>query len=173
MADKKEEKRYMCSVCIDGDKTKGLMCSGCHNDHRKLAKDAIDNHQPIEPKLDYAIRKTGENLTSYAERLELLTKQTQPYFNVAYDAVKDEYRQAGISPSRNNENNGDFLDSVKIRHSELLEKAGLREVGERRKRVVRIRAILENQMVWLAKVKSNNQPEKKATEHVKEEQAVA
>lgn len=160
MTNKKEEKRYMCSVCIDGDRTKGLMCSGCYNDHRKLAKTAIDNHQPIESKLDFAIRKTGENLTSYAKQLDSLTEQTQPYFDVAYDDVKKEYWLAGIGPSRGSGNNGDFLDSVKIRHNELLENAGLKEIGEKRKRAVKILRDLESQMDWLAKIQLNDQREK-------------
>ena len=166
MTDKKEEKRYMCSVCIDGDRTKGLMCSGCYNDHRKLAKDAIDNHKPIESKLGFAIRRTEENLTSYDEQLTLLTKQTQPYFDVAYDDVKKEYRLAGIGPSRGSGNNGDFLDSVNKRCDELLKNAGLEKVGEKRKRVVKILRNLENQMDWLEKIKANSQSEEKVVDHV-------
>ena len=77
MADKQQEKEekkiFMCSVCVGGERTKGLMCPGCYNDHRKKAKEAIDNHQLVEKKLEFAIRRTGENLTSYAEKLELLT----------------------------------------------------------------------------------------------------
>ncbi len=177
MTDKKEEKRYMCSVCIDGDRTKGLMCSGCYNDHRKLVKDAIDNHQPIESKLDFAIRKTEENLAFYDEQLESLTEQTQPYFDVAYEDVKSEYRQAGIDSSRGNENKKDFLDSVKKRCDELLEKAGLEKVGEKRKKVVKILRALESQMIWLEKIKANSQSEEVAkeevTQRVKETKIVA
>ena len=177
MTGKKEEKRYMCSVCIDGDKTKGLMCSGCYNDHRKLAKDAIDNHKPVESKLDFAIRKTAENLTSYDKQLALLTEQTQPYFDVAYDDVEEEYQLAGIGPSRGSGNNGDFMDSVKIRCKELLEKAGLKKAGEKREEVVKILRDLESQMDWLEKIKANSQSEKvvseKTTNHVEEEKVVA
>ncbi|MBU2635251.1 hypothetical protein KJ841_02130 [Patescibacteria group bacterium] len=176
MTDKKEEKRYMCSACIDGDRTKGLMCSGCYNDHRKLAKNAIDTHQPIESKLDFAIRKTRENLTSYDRQLDLLTEQTQPYFDVAYRDVKDEYRQAGIGPSRDSGNNGDFMNSVNIRCKELLENAGLEKAGEKRKEVVKILRDLESQMDWLEKIKANSQSEKvvseRTTKHVKREKVV-
>ena len=172
MTNQKEKKRYMCSVCIDGDRTKGLMCSGCYNDHRKLAKDAIDNHKPIESKLDFAIRRTRENLSSYAKQLELLTEQTQPYFDVAYNDVREEYRLAGIGPSRGNENNGDFMDSVNRRCNELLENAGLEKVGEKRKEAVKILRNLDGQMDWLKKIKANSQSEEEATKRVEEKQAV-
>jgi len=176
MTDKKEEKRYMCSVCIDGDRTNGLMCSGCYNDHRKLAKVAIDSHQPIESKLGFAIRKTAENLSSYTKELELWTEQTQSYFDVAYKEIKNEYCQAGIDSSRGSENKKDFLDSVNKRCDELLKKAGLEKVGEKRKKVVKILRILESQMTWLAKIQLNNQREevvkKEATNHVEKEKVV-
>jgi len=157
------KKTYICSVCVNNEKKKGLMCPPCYERHKGYVKHALHEHKRVETQIEYALRRTKENLTLLREELTSLMKQTRPYFNAAYEEIQGECRGVRLKKE-------DFMDCVKKRLQEILEKAGLERTDERIEWLKKTIRALEDEAEWLRKINT----QKKATKYVEEkQQAVA
>lgn len=150
---------YICPVCVVNEKTNGLMCSECQDEHKRISMSAIREHRPVETELQYALKKTEENLTSLTEELEDLKNQASPFFNKAYQEVKKESN--GIRFSKEG-----FIGLVKERCHEIMVKSGLKELAERIEWLKQTIGFLKNQKRWLEKI-NYREAERRATEYEK------
>lgn len=144
-----EDRAYICPVCLTNEKTKGLICSDCQDEHKRISMSAIREHRPVETELQYVLRKTEENLTSLTEELEDLKNQTSPYFNKAYQEVREESK--GIRFEKE-----DFIGLVKDRYQEIMVKSGLEKQAKRIEWLRQTRRYLEEQKRWLKRVDYQN-----------------
>ena len=69
-----KDRTYICPACVVNEKTNGLICSDCQDEHKRISMSAIRTHRPVETELQYALKKTEENLTSLSKELEDLKK---------------------------------------------------------------------------------------------------
>lgn len=119
-------KKCICPICLDNEMEKGLMCPGCYQRHKDVSVQAIRKHQAPESKLQFAIRRTSENLTLLGEELNEKMSQTRPFFSKAHSEISSECRMAELNLPKDK-----FMELVKERYHEILNKAGQKELYER------------------------------------------
>ncbi len=156
------KKTYICSVCVDNEKKKGLMCPACYERHKDYVKQALHEHEQVETQTEYALRRTKENLTLLKEELTSLMKQTRPYFNTAHEEIHSECRGVRLEKE-------DFMDCVKKRLQEILKKAGLERTDERIEWLKKTIRVLEDETEWLRKINI----QKEVTDRVETEKVMA
>ncbi len=152
-------KAYICPACVANEKTKGLICSDCQNEHKRISMSAIRGHRLVETELQYVLRKTEENLISLTKELEDLKSQTSSFFNEAYREVSRDSK--GIRFEKE-----DFIELVKERCHEIMENAGLKEQAERIERLKQTIGSLKEQKRWLEKL-NHRKTEEGAAEYAK------
>ena len=154
-----KDRTYICPACVVNEKTNGLICSDCQDEHKRISMSAIRTHRPVETELQYALKKTEENLTSLSKELEDLKNQTSPYFSKAYQEVRKESN--GIRFEKE-----DFIGLVKKRCHEIMVKSEIKKLAERIEWLKQTIYFLENQKRWLEKI-NYREAERKAVEYEK------
>ena len=150
-----KDRTYICPACVVNEKTNGLICSDCQDEHKRISMSAIREHRPVETQLQYVLRTTEENLISLAEKLENLKNQTSFYFNEAYREVSKESK--GIRVEKE-----DFIGLVKERYQEIMMKSGLEKQAKRIEWLKQTIRSLEEQKQWLKKIDHQNTKRKVA-----------
>lgn len=144
-----EKKReFMCPVCMKEAKEPGhLMGPKCEEEHQKQMLQALQNHQTPEPELDYAQKQAVKNLIFSREQLKELKEKTSLPWAQAYEQIRRECHGAGRLSKEN------FLQAVKIRFAEILEKSGMSKTAELIEVLGKRIYDLKGQIQWYEKIR--------------------
>jgi len=164
----KKEQVYMCPACCLGEtKEVGhVMGPACEERFQDEVLERLENHQPVEPELEYAIRLTQKNVSEQQAQLEELKSGSQTYWDQAYGEIQKECHKVKLPKEK-------FLGAVKTRFAEIMSNAGQSEIVAGIISIGEIISNLTNQLDWLQslKVRQPNGKNGPKTEGATEEKA--
>ena len=137
--------KSICTVCLENEMKRGLMCRNCYKAHEEEVVAAVSEHKAVQTQVEFAMAKTSGNLSDLKNKLISSLDQTKPFFNQAYGEVKAECRGVRLESEI-------FINLVKARCNEILHKAGHDILADRVEWLHRVIHSCEEKVSWYKKL---------------------
>ena len=152
-ANERKIDKCVCPSCLKNEMERGLMCASCYKWHEDGSKENIKYHKKVESQVEFVIRRTEENLVELKRELDSKMGETGIFFSQAHNEVASECRKANLSFNNNDPaEKKEFMDLVRVRYTEIMEKAGQEELYQRVERLKEVVRSSDFKMQWYKKL---------------------